>query len=174
MSTDQNPYSSPQADFGAIAPESYLGSGELADRLPRFLAAFIDGLILMVPMIVIGILLGVVLAVLGIADGILGGLIMTVASLAGVVACFVLINGKLLSEQGQTWGKKIMEIRIVNDDGSRANFQDILLKRYLPVWVAGMIPIIGGVITLVDSLLIFRENRKCLHDDIAGTKVIKA
>jgi hypothetical protein len=26
---------------------------------------------------------------------------------------------------------------------------------------------------LADALFIFRENRKCIHDDLAGTKVIQ-
>jgi hypothetical protein len=35
-----------------------------------------------------------------------------------------------------------------------------------------MIPYVGNVIALIDVLMIFRTSRKCLHDDIAGTKVI--
>ena len=36
----------------------------------------------------------------------------------------------------------------------------------------GIFPAIGGIIQLVDILFIFRDDRKCIHDLIAGTVVI--
>jgi hypothetical protein len=41
----------------------------------------------------------------------------------------------------------------------------------LPAVVA-MIPVVGGLISLVDIVLIFRRDRRCLHDHIAGTRVL--
>jgi len=38
----------------------------------------------------------------------------------------------------------------------------------------GLIPVIGYIFGLVDSLLIFGEPRQCLHDKFADTIVIKA
>ena len=52
-------------------------------------------------------------------------------------------------------------------------FGPLVLKRYVPLWVVANIPFIGGLFALADSLAIFRDTRKCIHDDIAGTKVIK-
>jgi hypothetical protein len=35
-----------------------------------------------------------------------------------------------------------------------------------------MIPFIGNFVNLADALFIFGEEHRCLHDHIAGTKVI--
>jgi len=35
------------------------------------------------------------------------------------------------------------------------------------------IPLFGQIDAIVNSLLIFRESRKCLHDNIADTIVVK-
>lgn len=43
----------------------------------------------------------------------------------------------------------------------------------LPVQVAALVPIVGSIAVLIDSLCIFRSGRNTLHDDIADTKVIK-
>jgi hypothetical protein len=48
----------------------------------------------------------------------------------------------------------------------------LFLKRNVSMQVLAMIPIVGNFIALIDALMIFRASRKCLHDDIAGTKVI--
>ena len=36
------------------------------------------------------------------------------------------------------------------------------------------VPIVGAFYALVDCLLIFRESRRCLHDNIADTIVVTA
>ena len=40
------------------------------------------------------------------------------------------------------------------------------------MWILGQLPLVGGFIGLIDALLIFREEKNCLHDDLAGTRVI--
>ena len=50
--------------------------------------------------------------------------------------------------------------------------ESVVLKRNVSMQVLAMIPIVGNFIALIDALMIFRASRKCLHDDIAGTKVI--
>ena len=43
--------------------------------------------------------------------------------------------------------------------------------RYLPFWFAGNVPQLA-LIPFVDALFIFRQDRRCLHDLLAGTRVI--
>ena len=87
---------------------------------------------------------------------------------------FVVLHGYLLATRGQTIGKMLLKVRIVRSDGSRASLLRIVGLRFVPTTVISLIPIIGGVYALVDCLLIFRDSRRCLHDNIADTIVVKA
>lgn len=81
----------------------------------------------------------------------------------------------LLTTRGQTMGKKLLGIKIVNfDDESNPGFVKAFLLRALVNGLIGCVPVIGAVYSLVDICFIFREDRRCLHDLIAGTKVVKA
>jgi uncharacterized RDD family membrane protein YckC len=89
-------------------------------------------------------------------------------------AVFLLAHGYLLAKHGQTIGKRIVGIRIVRPDGSAASFARLAGVRYGLLSLLNVVPLIGMVFGLVDSLCIFRASRRCLHDDIADTLVIKA
>ena len=86
---------------------------------------------------------------------------------------FVLIQGYLLHTQGQTVGKKLLGLRIVRTNGERATLGRLLGLRYLVGWIIVMIPFAGALYGLVDCLMIFRDSRKCVHDNIADTIVVK-
>lgn len=51
--------------------------------------------------------------------------------------------------------------------------RDSFIRRYVLNLFLSDIPFIGGFMPLIDVLLIFRKSRKCLHDDLAGTIVVK-
>ena len=55
----------------------------------------------------------------------------------------------------------------------KATMLTIIFKRMLPVSIASAIPIIGSFLVLIDTLMIFRSDRRCLHDLIAHTQVLK-
>ncbi len=81
----------------------------------------------------------------------------------------------LLSTLGQSVGKRLLRIRIVRfHDGSRAGFVHAFLLRSLLRELIGMVPWLGQVFLIVDIFYIFRADRRCLHDLIAGTVVVKA
>jgi uncharacterized RDD family membrane protein YckC len=93
---------------------------------------------------------------------------------AAVYFSFWLIgNGYFLATNSQTIGKRLLGIRIENVSGGRAPLRKIVLLRTLPFSCVANIPYFGGVLILADSLLIFRKDRRCLHDHIAGTRVVK-
>jgi uncharacterized RDD family membrane protein YckC len=93
----------------------------------------------------------------------------------GGIVIFVILNGYLLAKNGQTIAKKLMNIKIVRSDGSAAGLGRIVLLRLAPLWLMMLIPVVGMlVVGLVDPLLIFRHSRKCLHDTVADTIVVKA
>lgn len=97
-----------------------------------------------------------------------------IATFLALYLAFLLVNAYLLHKNGQTLGKRFLSIKIVRTNGEAAGLLRIIFLRYGPGILASVIPPISVIYPLADSLLIFRESRKCLHDDIADTIVIKA
>ena len=86
---------------------------------------------------------------------------------------FMAINSYLLLTKGQTLGKWMLGIRIVDaESNGAATAVKLLGLRYVLVMLVAVIPIIGGLLGVIDFLFIFREDRRCVHDLIAGTKVV--
>ncbi|MBC7793253.1 MAG: RDD family protein [Clostridia bacterium] len=77
-----------------------------------------------------------------------------------------------LSQTGQTWGKRVVGIKIITLDGKKPAISDLIFKRYLPVQLVPNIPIVGVWLCVIDVLSIFTKNKRCVHDHIAGTKVV--
>jgi uncharacterized RDD family membrane protein YckC len=145
---------------------------ELATRGQRLCAVIIDGLITGLATIVI---ITVLASVLGYDLETFGSsFTTTLIATALNVGIFILVNGKLLSTRGQTIGKKLMGIKIVSLSGGILPLNDIIVRRYGPPIAANVIPVIGGIFGLADALCIFRKDRRCIHDMIAGTRVVKA
>ncbi len=164
--TRSNVYAAPKADLEIIGDDAVL-----AERKDRFLAAIIDG--------VIGLLVG--LPIVFLAGPYLGfdGLgsqpgyqYLIPATIFGFIM-FVLIHGYLLSKYGQTVGKKVLKIKIVSTEDEKVGLVKLLMLRYLPISVATLVPIAGSFLPAADALFIFRKDRRCVHDLIAGTRVIK-
>jgi len=86
----------------------------------------------------------------------------------------VVIQVYLLCKHGQTLGKRWVKIRIVRTDGSPVGFVHAILLRSFVMQLIGAIPFVGALVSLADPLLIFREDRRCIHDLIADTCVIDA
>ena len=77
----------------------------------------------------------------------------------------------LLAKDGQTIGKRISNIRIVMvADNSNGGFMPNVGMRLVLNGIIAFVPFYA----LVDVLFIFREDHRCIHDMIAGTKVIEA
>jgi uncharacterized RDD family membrane protein YckC len=98
---------------------------------------------------------------------------------AGVVSGVLFIGWavvtfRLVAANGQTIAKKLVGIKVVRSDGSRATVGRIFWLRNVVNTVITMIPLIGYLYALVDSLFIFSERKQCLHDKIADTIVVNA
>ncbi|MDR3322528.1 MAG: RDD family protein [Synergistaceae bacterium] len=97
------------------------------------------------------------------------------ARAAGIsVLCVSALDVYFLYKSGQTIGKKIVRIRIANLDGTKAPLWRNLLIRTLVFTLLTGIPIAGTIVQIVDVCFIFREDRRMLHDLIAGTIVVQA
>lgn len=118
----------------------------LAGRGDRFLTAIVDRVIYLVPYILIFAF-----------DPVIGGLLLLAVFVYQIV---------LLTKDGQTVGKKARGIRIVRmQTGANGGFVTNVLLRLIVNGLLGLIPLYG----LVDILFIFRSDRRCIHDMIAGT-----
>jgi len=94
---------------------------------------------------------------------------------AGLIDLVLLvIMTVLVYRNAQTIGKKIVGIKVARTDGSRASLARIFWLRYLLNSVIMWVPFIGGIYFLIDSCMIFGEQRRCCHDYIADTIVIRA
>ena len=81
----------------------------------------------------------------------------------------------MLVTRGQTIGKRALGVRIVRfEDEVNPGFVKVFLLRAVVPAFIGAVPYLGVLFTLTDICFIFREDRRCLHDLIAGTKVVKA
>ncbi len=98
------------------------------------------------------------------------------AVLCGLPA-YLILNGWLLWTRGQTAGKAAMSLMIVDHQtGNCASLWKLLFVRALiPVVViaAGFIWELLWLLVLIDFCFIFRKDQRCLHDWIAGTRVVK-
>lgn len=88
------------------------------------------------------------------------------------IAIFLVVNWKLLNQNAQTVGKYFLDLRIANLDGSKPTLKQLMFRRYLVYWGFPYIPMVGGLLNLINILFIFRKDRRCIHDLYAGTKVI--
>ena len=98
------------------------------------------------------------------------------AVLCGIPA-YLILNGWLLWTRGQTAGKAAMSLMIVDHPtGNCASFWKLLFVRALiPVVViaVGFIWEPLWLLVLIDFCFIFRKDQRCLHDWVAGTRVVK-
>ena len=94
----------------------------------------------------------------------------------GMMASFLpwfAIQFYLLSVNGQTVGKKIMKIKIVRFDDQRAGVWRIFLLRMFLPGLLTMFPFFGLFFGTANVLYIFSDDRRCIHDLFADTKVIR-
>jgi uncharacterized RDD family membrane protein YckC len=166
--SEDNPYAPPISDLTGVV--DFMGDTELAGRWTRFVASFVDG--------IIGLCYGIpILYMLGYFEYAVARqqppfLLTFAMAVLGFIG-FLLVHGYLLKTNGQTVGKKLTGIRIVDLDGNLPDFAKVILLRYLPMSLVAMIPVLGRWLTLIDVLFIFRQDRRCLHDLLAATKVVK-
>lgn len=86
---------------------------------------------------------------------------------------FMAVQGWLLVRHGQTIGKRLLRMRVVRPDGARVDAVRILGLRYGIGSIATAVPYAGMVYALADCLMIFRQQRRCIHDLIADTIVVR-
>ncbi|HKI77926.1 MAG TPA: RDD family protein [Ignavibacteriaceae bacterium] len=94
-----------------------------------------------------------------------------------ILACFTilvyfLVNANYLKKNGQSVGKKIIGLKIIDSKENVPPLSKTYMIRFFIPAVIATYPILGWLIWIVDAAFIFGSKRKCLHDYIADTKVV--
>ena len=156
----------------------------LAGRFRRLVATLVDAVLVPSLSLVLVMITGVVEDAEDYADSFW---ILWVFLLA--VASYLILNGYGLWRYGQTLGKMLMGIAIVpadpmataadgNDDdqygSSPAPIWKLICLRalFFPLLFVVIIPPIA-VLPIADHLFIFGKRRRCLHDFVSGTVVVR-
>ena len=166
-----NPYAPPQAAVRDIVDP--WATMVLADRGSRLGAALLDTLVFF-GMVYVPMLIGILPAMLidpanqDSAATLTGGAALLFGFIGFVVWLWLTI--RYVKRNGQSIGKKMVNIKVVRVDGSPVSLGRFFGLRYFVNGLLGIVPLYG----LVDVLFIFSESRQCLHDKIADTIVVRA
>ena len=79
----------------------------------------------------------------------------------------------MTARDGQTLGKKLMRTRVVTVEGLETPSLRTATIRALPS-ILSAVPVLGRLVPLMFAPVAFREDRRGLHDLLAGTSVISA
>ncbi|MEO8180664.1 MAG: RDD family protein [Deltaproteobacteria bacterium] len=169
-----NPYAAPADTASAQGPSLSRGA-QLATRSSRLGASLLD-LVLYFGAAMPGVLVGTLLdSSLGVPkdDGTTQQGVGIVAG--AVLTCLVLhaYQCYLIATNGQSLAKRWLRIRIVRENGEAPGFLKGVVLRSWVLALLRVVPMVGHIVGLVDTLMIFGDDQRCLHDRIAGTRVIQ-
>ncbi|NNC18619.1 RDD family protein [Corallococcus exiguus] len=134
---------------------------ELATCWVRLAANIVDGGALLLPSLFLGVLRCLALP----GEAVMKAPVVYVPALLAL-----LVQASLIRGTGASLGKRLVGIRVVRRDGLPAEvWRIVLLRNALPVALCSYC----GWFGLVDALFIVGEDRRCLHDWVAGTRVVK-
>ena len=91
------------------------------------------------------------------------------------IASYLLLNGRLLLKRGQTIGKWLLGIAITQSNTDKpASFWNLVLLRawFFPLLFLALIPPLT-LLPLADLLMIFTKQRRCGHDWLCRTQVVR-
>ncbi|MDR0901588.1 MAG: RDD family protein [Opitutaceae bacterium] len=144
----------------------YAGSHN-ASAGDRMVAAFIDGLVWMLSLLPLWFCAMLHLSGAEISKEFLKLSIIFASITFGLA---FIIQGWLLATRGQSIGKSIMHVRVVllsSGDEPPGLVAGVLVR-----WLAMRLLYVVPIVPIADFIFLFREERRCLHDYVAGTRVI--
>jgi uncharacterized RDD family membrane protein YckC len=143
---------------------------EMASIGRRFLALWVDQFLIALPLVV-------TFFALAAAEGLFKegapsdptpaiAMFQVVISL-GWIGVGILYEGLMLASSGQTLGKKLLKIKVVTPEGGTIT-KSQAWSRAVVRQVMNFVPCLG----LVDYLVAFGQERTCIHDQAARTRVV--
>ena len=161
-----NPFAPPTVEYAPPRPHVVddMYAQPLASRGARLWATMLDGLVTFAVCLPAMLLLA--------ASGHDDDAYDSIAGLAMLVLW--IYQWVLVSKTGQTLGKRWAGIRIVKANGSPVSFVSAVLVRSWAFTMITWLPWVGGIVGLADLVCIIGDERRCLHDYLAGTIVVRA
>jgi uncharacterized RDD family membrane protein YckC len=157
----QPPYGQPPTyGYGA-------GAGAHADPGNRLAAYLIDYAVMIVAFIVYFIVVGILTSILGTVSSTLGAIVVVIGAFATIglaIYYYIWCNGR---HNGQTIGKKMMNIKVVTNSGTPLTTTQFVLRNTVGYWISSAILCIGFLMILFDA------EKQGLHDKIFSTNVVK-
>lgn len=132
-----------------------------ASFLDRFLASFLDGIVLYIISALIGFAVGIVLGIIGVTEG-----LENIGRILGLIIGWLYYALSESSPKQATLGKQAMKITVTDMDGNRISFARAT-GRYFSKIISTITLLIGYLMAA------FTAKKQALHDIIAGTLVIK-
>ena len=129
----------------------------------RFVASMIDGLILTIPMMILGLALGLG----GDAMGLDPVSMLAVSYLFSFVLSMLYFAYFESSEKQATPGKGMMKIKVADTNGNRLSFGKAFIRNAMKI-VSGLILYIGFIMAA------FTQKKQALHDMAAGAILLDA
>ena len=113
------------------------------------------------------------------------GFALGMIGLGGIlILAYLIFQAVLMSKTGQSLGKRIMKIKVVNEDGDNPGFAGTVAMREivpnLVLGVVGLIPFLGVIaqfgfwVACLVMLFLVDRDRRTLQDMIAKTYVVDA
>ena len=165
-----NPYAPPLASVRDIAERHSMN--DPADRGTRLAAAIVDSIIfgaMVYAPLMFAMISGSAKAESGTANTDTTLVLAAGLTFVGfVVWCWLTISR--MKANGQSIAKKFLHIKVVRTDGSPVSLGRLIGLRNIVTMLISFIPLYS----ILDMLFIFGESRRCLHDKLADTIVVKA
>lgn len=151
----------------------------LASRWSRIGAALIDTLILMAVLLPLAYVMSSYTGVVEFSESAFTNAVLTELAFQflfclSALGAYCLVNWKQLDKTGQTIGKKVLKIKVVDSNGQPSPVKKLVFLRYGLMLLISYIPLLGALITLTDLLMMLGSEKRALHDRIANTIVVKA
>jgi uncharacterized RDD family membrane protein YckC len=165
----QQPIARPEAGAGWVGKP-------LASWGSRVAAQLLDALIVAIPSAILVALVIGVFAAGSEVGGVVAAIIAFFAYLLVVIFYAPVLMARSGEQNGQTWGKQILGIRVVRDQGEPielgfAFLREFVVKNLLFGTIGGFFL---GIPTLLDYLWpLWDDQNRCLHDMVVSTHVLR-
>jgi uncharacterized RDD family membrane protein YckC len=156
-------------------PQGWVGT-PLAGWWSRVGAQILDWLILTIPVIAIVVLV-VIVAAGSDVGAVVTAIISTFAYLIAALFYAPLLMKRPGAQNGQTWGKQVIGIRVVRDSGQQVDLGYAMLREVVVKYL--LFNVIGGFFFSIPTILnylwpLWDDENRCLHDMIVSSHVVRA